>query len=295
MRIALFSYEFDAASVFSGNGVLARSHARGLASHGHALLVVTAVPTPSDGGIQSSCAYDDVDTGARVVGVPVPAAAWRRLDSGSAHREYEAGAAAAAPTLHEFEPDVVLEVDWHGARAAAVAVPGCPRVYSNFRVHARTDGGATPFEAAAMASATRVTALCAADVADLIALVCGSEGASLPPVRALLPPLRADVASLPRPPTPPARRYLTCCVRLSREKEAHNFAALVAALAASGALARAGVTPALVGDGPDAEYAASVRAAVLHAAPHARIVASFLPPAELAAVFDETVLNVHPW
>ena len=99
----------------------------------------------------------------------------------------------------------------------------------------------------------------------------------------------------PARPPPPARRYLLCCVRLSREKEAHRFGDLVAALAASGALARAGVTPVLVGDGPDADYAASVRASVLQSAPHARIVASFLPPGELAALFDETALNVHPW
>lgn len=294
MRVALFSYEFDAASVFSGNGVLARSHARGLAAMGHALLVVTAAPVADGDDETPSTATTDPDTGARVLAVPVPASAWRRLDSRSAWRAFRDGAAASAATVRAFDPAVVLAVDWHGAAAAeAVVGTGVPTLYANFRVHARTDAATAPHEAAAMRACTRAVALCAADASDLVKLM--GEAAPPPPLRVLLPPLRSDVAALPRSATPRRRHLLTCCVRLSPEKEAHRFGDLVAALAASGELSRLNITPCLVGDGPDPAYVAAVRAAVRAAAPHARVVERFLAPGELAAVFDETALNCHPW
>ncbi len=48
------------------------------------------------------------------------------------------------------------------------------------------------------------------------------------------------------------RRYLSCVVRLAREKEPHLFVELVEALGARGALRRAGLVPLMVGAASDA-------------------------------------------
>jgi hypothetical protein len=82
---------------------------------------------------------------------------------------------------------------------------------------------------------------------------------------------------------------------LAPEKEPARFAAVVECLAASGALARHGIVPAVVGGGSeDDPGAAAVRARVLAAAPGALIRPGFLSPADLAAVFEATALNFHP-
>jgi hypothetical protein len=133
-------------------------------------------------------------------------------------------------------------------------------------------------------------------------------GAWRPDIRVLLPPLRSDVAALaavavapapspagadqPPPPPPPPRRYLTSCVRLSPEKGAHRFAALVAALAPT--LARLGITPLVCGSVGDRAYADGVFAQLTRAAPPtATIVSAFVGPAELRELFSRTLLNVH--
>lgn len=50
------------------------------------------------------------------------------------------------------------------------------------------------------------------------------------------------------------RRYLTCCVRLSPEKEPHRFVELVEELQRRGALQRLGVVPLMAGAGWESEY-----------------------------------------
>ncbi|BDA42205.1 hypothetical protein COCOBI_03-0920 [Coccomyxa sp. Obi] len=89
------------------------------------------------------------------------------------------------------------------------------------------------------------------------------------------------------------RKHLTCCVRLSPEKEPERFVALVEQLAGSGALQRLGIIPLMCGSasGP---YADGLKARLRAAVPDAVIEERFLGPADLARIFAATALNVHP-
>ena len=81
------------------------------------------------------------------------------------------------------------------------------------------------------------------------------------------------------------RRFLTCAVRLSREKMPERFVELMESLAPH--LARLGLTPLLCGAAADAEYAAALKARLRAAVPAAVVIDTFLDPPALAAVFAE--------
>ncbi|KAF5842642.1 hypothetical protein DUNSADRAFT_6112 [Dunaliella salina] len=90
------------------------------------------------------------------------------------------------------------------------------------------------------------------------------------------------------------RPYLTCCVRLAREKEPERFVALVEQLAKDGSLQRHGLTPVLVGATNDS-FAQGIKLRLQSAAPRSILIERFMGPQELATeVFSRTRLNVHP-
>lgn len=236
---------------------------------------------------------------------------------------WAASPAAAGPA----PPAAVLAVDWSGWLAAAALCsawgggrgrgrpagqarpPATPAVvFLNYRVftHSACSPDGCPLsapvraaEADAVAGAAAAVALCAADAADLAALAAGGPAPPPPaPLAVVLPALRPEFAALPPPATPPLsphRTLLLCCVRLAPEKEPGRFAEVVERLAASGALARHGVVPAVVGGGPAGDpSAAAVRARVTAACPAALILPGFLGPPALAALYERTALNFHP-
>jgi hypothetical protein len=133
----------------------------------------------------------------------------------------------------------------------------------------------------------------------------------LPALAIVLPPLRSDVAAFagggraPPPPPPMAEAavaagcaLLTSLVRLSPEKNAAAFPALLSALGAP-ALAAAGVAPFLVAAGGGA-YAEGVLAALARALPPAAaapppiVCARYLNAEELGGVLARAAFNVHP-
>lgn len=281
MRIVVVSLELTTAP-FSGNGVLAAAQSAALAA-AHSVTVLSAAPDGRPCGKPPA--------GCRVVEVGVPAEGWGRLDAGGPWSEFAAGAAAAALD----PPDVVLAIDWTGwlAARACPALAAAPVLFAAFRVHSRTDAHpeVARAEREAARDATAIVALCAADAAALAAL---APARAAPPVAVLVPPLRAAIRDLPPPLPNASRTLLTCCVRLSPEKEADRFVALVEAAAARGAFAGLGVVPALVGAGPE-PYASSLRARLLDAWPAAVVVPEFLAACDLARrVLDRTALNIHP-
>ena len=128
----------------------------------------------------------------------------------------------------------------------------------------------------------------------------------LPDVRVLLPPLRRDVEILARrrlaalagaAPAEATRVWLTSVVRLSPEKRAHVYAALVEFLFKARAHnpdASATVyRPLVAGSRPDPAYADRVISDVLAAAPEAYVPAGFLDAAALGEAYERTRLNVH--
>lgn len=89
------------------------------------------------------------------------------------------------------------------------------------------------------------------------------------------------------------RKYLTCAVRLSPEKEPETFIALAAELHASGALKCLGLTPLLLASART-PYADDLRTAFRQRVPTGQLRESFLSTEELAGIFAQTRLNVHP-
>eukprot|EP00908_Phaeocystis_cordata_P026527 Transcript_9007.p2 GENE.Transcript_9007~~Transcript_9007.p2 ORF type:complete len:498 (+),score=180.33 Transcript_9007:1017-2510(+) len=204
-----------------------------------------------------------------------------------------------------------------------------PMLYWNFRVYASglpQEEGAwyDAHEAAALRLSSLCLALSVPDRASLLGLL--PPGAPPAPhsrrsgeerVELLLPPLRGDIELLARrdaaqhapafpplaegcaaPPDAPAegaappRRYVSCVVRLSREKDPMLFVHLMERLRP--ALRELGLAPLLCGAAAEPEYAAEVKARLRASFPEAAIIDAFLGPQQLAAVFSQTLLNVHP-
>mmetsp|Transcript_13301 Transcript_13301/g.47230 ORF Transcript_13301/g.47230 Transcript_13301/m.47230 type:complete len:405 (+) Transcript_13301:128-1342(+) len=296
LSVLLVSLEFDLGT-FSGNGVYASSLVRGLASQGCTVVVACGAPRETDSADVAGAA-DAADVagaapaagGGSVSRLVVRLDAWGTLDKTAA---WEAFGASAAKIICEFYagkalPDVVLGVDWTSLLAYKKAFPAPeapPLVWLNFRVFARQDGWYEARERDALKAAALTLALSESD-ADYLRSLGGAD------VRVLLPPLRADVAARAAAMVPAARKWLTCCVRLSPEKEPERFVKLVEALAASGALTRLGLVPYMVAAQTDA-YASSLVARLRRASPEA-VIAPFLTADDLARLYSETVLNVHP-
>lgn len=90
-----------------------------------------------------------------------------------------------------------------------------------------------------------------------------------------------------------ARPLLTCCVRLSPEKQPERFVRAAAELSRRGALRRLALQPLLLAAtaGP---YADDVVAEFERTVAEGRVERGFKGPADLAAIFAQTRLNFHP-
>eukprot|EP01024_Parvocaulis_polyphysoides_P069458 TRINITY_DN85065_c0_g1_i1.p1 TRINITY_DN85065_c0_g1~~TRINITY_DN85065_c0_g1_i1.p1 ORF type:complete len:147 (-),score=8.34 TRINITY_DN85065_c0_g1_i1:296-736(-) len=94
--------------------------------------------------------------------------------------------------------------------------------------------------------------LCASDKDYWLHNLCNG---SKPNIKVLLPPLRQEMEKIPVPDDVNQRTcdqfvqnrsYITCCVRLSEEKEPQNFVRIIKLLQASGQLEKLKITPVLV-------------------------------------------------
>ena len=331
LRILFVTLEFRA-SAFSGNGVYAQSQARALAKAGHKVQVVSGVPKSTERKQSRRTQYPDDPPNLVVIEIVLSEdEKWGRLDVECGWREF---AERAGPGLEEdlvrgiadFSPDVILGVDWSSLPAARslsrrvrslkredtadaeLDVNECPLiapfVYSNFRVFTRGNApeAHATLEADAVAAARGVLALSCED-ADFIAERLSPPGVAVAP-RVVLPPLREDVRALAESPAESTsadavsvseRKYLTCCVRLSPEKEPENFLRLCRWLAARDALRSASLVPVLCAS-TRGEYAASVRSRFrecVRGNEH-RIVTEHLDATGLRDLFSATRLNYHP-
>lgn len=209
-----------------------------------------------------------------------------------------------------------------------------PYVYSNYRVFAR-DGDPThaAMERDAMEESTSVVALCQAD-ADYMCEELSPVGVAVAP-GVVIAPLREDVHALathaqtPTAMTPAesdsrkncaslervapwrldavpghdARFLLTCCVRLSPEKEPERFVSLCAELVRRGVVlggkskpgsATTEIVPVLCAS-TSGEYAETIRAKFLDATRGEGLVCrDFLDARGMERLYRRTVLNVHP-
>ena len=126
----MLSLEF-ADPIFSGNGVYSRTIARSLLQSGYEVMVVSGVPSEAESS--SSC-----NSGAGVPGVetlPVKCDIWKRLDRYSSWEQFGNDTAQHKDAVTQFEPDVVIGVDWTSVQAFKNLglEKTTPFVYMNFR------------------------------------------------------------------------------------------------------------------------------------------------------------------
>jgi glycosyltransferase involved in cell wall biosynthesis len=88
------------------------------------------------------------------------------------------------------------------------------------------------------------------------------------------------------------RRFVTCSVRLSKEKNPFVFVQLMLKL--GGTMSRLGLVPLLCGAASDDEYAKKCREILLLSYPDACVIGDFLGPRQLASIFAHSYINFHP-
>lgn len=175
MRLLLLSYEFTF-SPFSGNGILARSLAKALLSHGATLRVLCCGPASVVGDESADQPIREDEVGRDALGrlgvwrIELGSGeTWRRLDRAAAVGTFGRGCVAAASDAAAFAPEACIAIDWTGAAAwrelrtawpSGATLP--PLQYFNFRVYS---AGMSDHDDAAWHDAREKEALEAADTA----------------------------------------------------------------------------------------------------------------------------------
>ena len=289
MKVLLISLEF-ADPIFSGNGVYSRTIARSLLKTGHEVMVISGRPAEHAGSTAEG--IDDVAL------LTVPCDIWKRLDRYSAWEQFGRGAGEHVTTVKRFDPTVTIGVDWTSVLAfQQLDLGSVPLVYMNFRIATHSTGVSpedvsfyTEKEAAAMDASALNVALCNMDGRILQQIYPHT----VPPA-VLSPCLREDIklqaTALLSNPAPKKRRFITCCSRITPEKNVHKFVELCGLLKED--IAAQGLVPYLVGSKIPGEYADKVVADLKLSFPgETSIVKDFMPPTELALVFQESILLV---
>ncbi|CAJ1960384.1 unnamed protein product [Cylindrotheca closterium] len=212
----------------------------------------------------------------------------------------------------DSSPIIPVVIDWHGAHAYQ-SLPFPPHwkvIYMNFRVYAAGIQDETrhawlnQMEQRALQTADQVVVLSQHDKELLENLLLEGSGKEL---QVFYPPLRKDIQELgtlssssstpplPLLPTslPVGKRFVTCVVRLSPEKETLRFIPFLNSI--RDLMESKGWIPMLVGSPSDKPYAQMVRDQLFHDFPQAMdLVDTFLSPHELCAIFQATAINFHP-
>ena len=312
MRVCVVTLEYDA-ECFSGNGTLSQALVRGISSSSSSsssssevrVLVVCARPTPRDGdeddatpSTTTRATHDGVD----VVYVRVPREKWFNLTIDGAWEEFARGCAGedVRRAARRFAPRVTLGVDWT-SRAAVESMglsTSVPYVMTAFRIFSQNDARHLGCERDAVRMASGVVALCHADAM----YISERLGATRAP-EIISPPLRSNIVNVAKERARDdiddysSRRYLSCVVRVSVEKEPDRFVSLVEELARRGAFASGALVPLLCANESilrTSAYAQNLKERFLACAPNGRVVENFLCERELSEIFQNTALNVHP-
>jgi len=391
LRVLLLTLEYAEPWIFSGNGVYSRSFVHNLIRTGDTRIQVICGrpagqpirPRPQSANHGSSSSspaaaaaatshregVEVIKEGGKIDVYTVSLPVWFRLDRHSSWKEFGEGAARFAKVVAQFQPDVVLGVDWTSRLAweTLKKQPGSklqsvPFVYLCFRVFSSTPGLSqedrtfyAQREAETIQSAVRTVALSRCDAVALDALRTmtlprGAEAlrASASLIQVIAPPLRDDVrnaslklARIPQsvsgyqrplssrkkwswahsqissanhpPPFPgsmsssssssisgsegssfASRIFITCCCRISPEKEIMRFVEIVENIQRF--LKDNELVPYIVGPPADEEYARKVYQRLKRAFPGdtSIIVSDFVPADRLQSIFAKTLLNIHP-
>eukprot|EP00035_Acanthoeca_spectabilis_P023794 m.450983 g.450983 ORF g.450983 m.450983 type:complete len:427 (+) comp20080_c0_seq1:327-1607(+) len=289
LRIVFFTMEYRH-ETFSGNGVYSTRQVKSLRSLGYSVLVVCAAPD----GLQNDQAPDE-----RIV--TVPQHLWGSLRDDGPWEAFASGATeqGIVSAIHQFNPDAILAVDWHGYEAATryrlKESPGAQRpiLLLNYRVFSKdevVDGVLRQMEARSAQGAAGAVALNFADEQALRELGAATTTTVLPAVREDVKAFALEAMSSASP-----RRLLVCCVRLAPEKNAFLFAQVVARLAPF--LERERIEPVLCAPPKtsDPDYRARVIREFNSAnVTNSRVVERFLGASDMATLHQRAILNFHP-
>lgn len=258
----------------------------------------------------------------QIITTAVSASKCRCLDDNSAWKEFvhnknDVHAFLTKSMSESADSLLPIAIDWHGAHAFESLLESEPQffsplLYMNFRVYSagiqdsRRHTWLDEMEKKALKQAGRIVALSEHDRTLLQRLGEFSDKGEKK-IEVVYPPLRKEVHSLATaainsnmqllPPLPKAlpngKRFVTCVVRLSREKETLRFLAFLQCC--KDILDDKELVPVIVGSPSDEAYANQVRTGLRELCPFAiDLVDTFLSPSEMCALFARTVLNFHP-
>ncbi|GLJ37508.1 hypothetical protein SUGI_0762100 [Cryptomeria japonica] len=284
-RLVLMTLEYKK-STFSGNGVYAQSIARSLAKRGNHVLVLSAKPTNktiklNNGEISKQEMLQETELRMYEIDVEVEGSKWGRLDWKSPWRNFADGITEnVVKMVVEFNPSWILVVDWSALPAylrlgEATGIQQCPMAFLNFRIYYISEYKGSEgmkekdfyrdMESKAVSMASTIAALSSRD-AHILSTELGSGISPGVLPKPLFPPLREDIRSL-----------------------------AMSTLKSSGFMEDQGILPFLCGGAHGGgEYADSIKQRVRVAFPKAVIYEGFMGPTQLADVFSQTLLNVHP-
>ena len=230
----------------------------------------------------------------------MPRDKWFKLTLDGAWKEFADGCARedVRQSVRQFAPRVTLGVDWSShAAVQSIGMP-IPYVMTAFRIFSQNDERHLACERDAVQMAAGVVALCGSDAR----YICERLGASREP-EVISPPLRSTIVNLAKEVAGSVeydtgkRRYLSCVVRVSVEKEPDRFVCLVEELARRGVFASGSLVPLLCANENilrTSKYAQDLKERFLSCVSNGRVIENFLDERELSAIFRETALNVHP-
>jgi glycosyltransferase involved in cell wall biosynthesis len=313
--VVYITLEYCLADLFSGNGVCARSHVRGLSKLGVMQHVVVGRPPHAAPPVPE-------DAPDNVVLHEVPLAVWRTTDRAADHEAFAEGAARVLELLvrRGVPTDAVLAVDWTGRAALDKIDPAVgerllrrsPLFFLNFRVYSRMTNISdedrlfyqqeeTKCVQQAVDSRGGVMSLSASDDEALRAMHTHQER-NQDAFQVILPMLRDEFAQISAKDrdiildTSRMRAYMVCLVRLSEDKGPQRFVEVCEAmtLADPTVWQRTGVIPLMAGASSQPEFAKALKTRFRQAVPHAIVVDEFLNPLQLSQILQNAIINIHP-
>ncbi|MCO5551624.1 hypothetical protein L7F22_005129 [Adiantum nelumboides] len=260
----------------------------------------------------------DPNSGVSELEVEVEESGWGRLDWKSPWQSFAQGIGVYAEYVLKFSPSWALIVDWSAVPAfeslSLAASVSWRMAFLNFRIYTVSEYQGEnretekqfykDMECKAVAMASAVSALSSRD-AHILATQLGAGIRDGVVPKAHFPPLREDLRALALASKITNERFqsteewlhgrvfLTCCVRLSPEKNTELFASVIENLAAF--LRQQQVVPFLCGGAKGGSpYAERIKSRVKAVMPEVIIQEGFMGASDLANLYSQTLLIFHP-
>ena len=220
MKVLVVTLEFGA--VFSGNGTHGRNQVRALLDRGATIDVICGLPpTTDERTFRNELQRNYAKYYGRYLFIHcVSVSKWKRVDKNCDWEGFTTGAKDLISQL-SHKNDIVVGIDWTGMMG--ISQQQCPKpvVYLNYRVFHCNTGDMSDddrhfyleHERNACSSSDLIIALSDHDNVQLAKITNANI-----PVVTLHPPLRQEIVALTNSTKPKPTKYLTCCVRISPEK-----------------------------------------------------------------------------